>query len=112
MTHKTHDLAVKTGTYTDRNGAEKGRWMNVGSVLETNDGGKVILLNRTFNPAGVPNPENRDTVMLSMFEPKSDQQQAPSEVCTGTSRAERLRRPGCALLMSWHNLAKMYPTSA
>jgi hypothetical protein len=78
MTHKTHDLAVKVGTYTDRSGNEKGRWQNVGSVLETNDGGRVILLNRTFNPAGVPNPEGRDTVMLSMFEPKErDQQQAP-----------------------------------
>ena len=76
MTHKTHDLAVKVSTYTDRNGNEKGRWQNVGSVLETNDGGRVILLNRTFNPAGVPNPEGRDTVMLSMFEPKErDQQQ-------------------------------------
>jgi hypothetical protein len=77
MTHKTHDLAVKTGTYTDRSGNEKGRWMNVGSVLKTNDGGKVILLNRTFNPAGVPNPDGRDTVMLSMFEPRDDKQQAP-----------------------------------
>ena len=78
MTHKTHDLAVKTGTYTDRQGNEKGRWMNVGSVLETNDRGRVILLNRTFNPAGVPNPDGRDTVMLSMFEPKDrDQQAAP-----------------------------------
>ena len=80
MTHKTHDLAVKTGTYTDRNGNEKGRWQNVGSVLETNDGGRVILLNRTFNPAGVMNPDGRDTVMLSMFEPRDDnkaQQPAP-----------------------------------
>jgi hypothetical protein len=78
MTHKTHDLAVKTGTYTDRQGNEKGRWMNVGSVLETNDGGRVILLNRTFNPAGVPNPDGRDTVMLSMFEPRDDKQSAPA----------------------------------
>jgi len=74
MTHKTHDLAVKTGTYTDRQGNEKGRWKNVGSVLETNDGGRVIILDRTFNPAGVPNPEGRDTVMLSMFEPKEREQ--------------------------------------
>ena len=78
MTHKTHDLAVKTGTYTDRNGNEKGRWQNVGSVLETNDGGRVILLNRTFNPAGVPNPEGRDTVMLSMFEPRDDNKAQPA----------------------------------
>ena len=89
MTHKTHDLAVKTGTYTDRQGNEKGRWQNVGSVLETNDGGRVILLNRTFNPAGVPNPEGRDTVMLSMFEPKDkDQQSAPQQQSAPAPRAQ------------------------
>jgi hypothetical protein len=80
MTHKTHDLAVKTGTYMDRQGNEKGRWQNVGSVLETNDGGRVILLNRTFNPAGVPNPEGRDTVMISMFEPKERDQQPAADI--------------------------------
>lgn len=80
MTHKTHDLAVKLGTYTDRQGNEKGRWKNVGSVLETDDGGRVLLIDRTFSPAGVPNPENRDNVMISMFEPKDrDQQQAPPQ---------------------------------
>jgi len=84
MTHKTHDLAVKTGTYTTRDGQEKGRWQNIGAVLEMDDGGRVLLLNRTFNPAGVPNPDGRDTVMVSMFEPRDDnrqqqpQQSAPS----------------------------------
>jgi hypothetical protein len=38
--------------------------------LETKNGGKIILLDRTFNPAGCPNPEGQDTVVLSMFEPK------------------------------------------
>ena len=78
MTHKTHDLAVKVGTYTDRSGNEKGRWKNIGSVLQMDDGGKVLLIDRTFNPAGVPNPDDRDSVMVSMFEPKErDQQQEP-----------------------------------
>ncbi len=81
MTHKTHDLAVKVGTYTDRQGNEKGRWKNIGSVLQMDDGGKVLLIDRTFSPAGVPNPDNRDSVMVSMFEPKErdqPQQSAPA----------------------------------
>ena len=78
---KTHDLAVKTGTYTS-NGKEKGRWLNIGRVLEMDDGGRVLLIDRTFNPAGVPNPDNRDSVMVSMFEPRerddAPQQSAPA----------------------------------
>jgi hypothetical protein len=65
---KTHDLAVRTGTYTGSDGKEKGRYENVGHVLTGDDGGKLYCLKRTFNPAGVANPENRDTVVLSVFE--------------------------------------------
>lgn len=65
---KLYDLAVKTGEYTDRNGDTKGRWQNVGSVIEGSDGGQFIMLDRTFNPAGVPNPDNRSSVLVSMFE--------------------------------------------
>ena len=70
MPRKIKDLAVKTGSYTERNGQEKGRWQNIGSVLQLDDGGKVILLNRYFNPAGVPFKENSDVIMVSMFDPK------------------------------------------
>ena len=70
---KLYDLAVKTGTY-EKDGETKNRYENVGSVMEKDDGGKFIFLNRTFNPAGVPNPDNRSNVILSMFknEPKND----------------------------------------
>jgi hypothetical protein len=78
MTKKVYDLAVKTGTYTNRSGEEKGRWKNIGSVLQLDDGGKVILLDRTFNPAGVPNPDGRDSVMVSMFPPK-EHDEAPAK---------------------------------
>jgi len=75
MTKKVYDLAVKVSTYTDRQGNEKGRWRNIGSVLQLDDGGKVLLIDRTFNPAGVPNPDGRDSVMVSMFPPKEQDQQ-------------------------------------
>ena len=62
---KVKDLAVKV--------AEK-NWINIGCIMEKDDGGKFMIMNRTFNPAGVPNPENRDTLIVSMFDvkPKSD----------------------------------------
>jgi len=69
---KLYDLAVIVGSYTNKNGEEKKRWKNIGSVIQTKDGGKVILLDRTFNPAGVPVEEGRDSIMVSMFEPKDE----------------------------------------
>lgn len=71
-TKKLYDLAVKTGTFTDKNGEEKGRWENVGSVLEMEEGAKMILLKRSFNPAGVPFKAGSDQIALSMFSPDKD----------------------------------------
>ena len=67
---KLYDLAVKTGEYTNAQGETKGRWQNVGRVMQDDNGGKFILLNRTFNPAGVEVQPGRDSVALSMFPPK------------------------------------------
>ena len=61
MSRKVYDLAVKLG--------EK-NWLNVGAVLEKDDGGRFIILERSFNPAGVPNPDNKSSLIISMFEPK------------------------------------------
>ena len=72
---KIKDLAVKTGSYTDSQGQEKGRYQNVGSLMRSDDGNEFIVLHRWFNPAGVPNPENRDSVLISCFEPKPQGQQ-------------------------------------
>jgi len=66
---KLMDLAVKTGEYTNKEGAVKGIYENIGAVMES-DGRKYILLNRTFNPAGLPNPDNRSTIIVSLFEPR------------------------------------------
>lgn len=77
MTHATHDLAVKAGEYTNNKGETKARWVNIGKVLQTDDGGKFLLINRHFNPAGIPNPEDKDSVAVSLFKidrdaPKQD----------------------------------------
>ena len=66
---KLYDLAVKVGSY-QKDGQEKGRYQNIGAVMEKDDGGKFIIMNRTFNPAGVPNPDNKDSLLVSMFKPK------------------------------------------
>lgn len=83
MATKKYDLVVKTGEYQDRNGETKGRYQNVGAVM-MGDKGPFLMLSRTFNPAGVPNPDNRETVLISCFEPKQQdsgqrqQQSAPA----------------------------------
>lgn len=82
MPKKIYDLGVKTGTYTDANGETKGRWENVGSVLQMDDGGKLILLKRSFNPAGVPFKDGSDQIALAMFEPKK-REGAPQQAKPG-----------------------------
>lgn len=77
---KTHDLAVKTGEYVAKDGQTKGRYQNVGSVLEGDDGRRVILLAKWFNPAGVPDPKGGDTILLSMFEPRAQEGSAAADV--------------------------------
>jgi len=75
MAKKLYDLAVKTGEYTVQ-GQTKGRYENVGAVMQSDDGGKFIMLKRVFNPAGVPDlsGRNSDSILLSMFPPKDGEQ--------------------------------------
>lgn len=78
MTKKIKDLAVKVGSYV-KDGKEKGRYINIGMVMQKDDGGEFILLNRTFNPAGVPNPDNKDSIIISSFDVRDDKKpQQPS----------------------------------
>ena len=80
---KLYDLAVATREYRDRDGNTRTNWLTVGVVMEKDDGGRFIILNRTFNPAGVPNTENRDTLILSMFKPNPrDGQATTPQGCT------------------------------
>lgn len=78
MAKKKYDLSVKVGTY-EKGGETKGKYMNVGAVIEKDDGGTFILLDRTFNPAGCPNPDGKETVLISMFEPKERDGSKPAQ---------------------------------
>lgn len=68
---KKYDLVVKVGEYTDQSGATKGRFKNVGVVMQGKDG-PYILLDRTFNPAGVSGNEGRESIIVSMYEPRDN----------------------------------------
>lgn len=76
MATRIYDAAVKTGEYTDPTTDEvKGRWQNVGSVMKHEEPGKgdnyFLLLDRTFNPAGLPVKEGSTGVLISLFPPKT-----------------------------------------
>lgn len=65
---KIKDLWVVTGTY-EKNGETKKQWKTVGALME-NDKGQFIMLDRTFNPAGVHVEDGRGSIMISLFDPK------------------------------------------
>lgn len=74
---KTHTISVKTGTYTTHDGQTKNRYENIGRVMTDSDtGGKMHFLKRTFNPAGVsPTKEGDDEILLSIFEDRPRESQ-------------------------------------
>lgn len=78
MSQKLYDLVVKTGEYTNGSGETKGRYENVGSMMQ-GDNGPFLIMKRTFNPAGVANPDNKDSVIVSCFQPQDQQQAAPQQ---------------------------------
>lgn len=76
MSKVKYDLVVVVGEYTNQQGEIKKRYKNIGVVME-NDKGLYILQDRTFNGAGMTNPDNRPSFVVSMKEPKDWKQ--PSE---------------------------------
>jgi hypothetical protein len=76
MAHKTHDLAVKVGSYTNQQGEQKNRYQNVGALMQ-GDNGPFIMLAKWFNPAGVQDDRGGESILISVFEPRQEGQQAP-----------------------------------
>lgn len=76
---KLKDIAVVVGTY-QKNGKETFKWKTVGALVE-NNGKQYIMLDRSFNPAGVyaePGREGSDQCVMSLFEPKGYDKPEPS----------------------------------
>lgn len=68
---KIYDLCVKTGEYT-KNGETKSRYETIGSAMENDEGAMFLFVKKTFNPAGVASKEGSDSIIVSMFTPKTD----------------------------------------
>lgn len=70
-------IKVKVGEY-EKDGQTKGRYAIVGRVLQGDDGKEMVLLDRTFNPAGVPG--DRESIILNFWDADKDnaREQSPS----------------------------------
>lgn len=42
-----YDISAKTGSYTNHNGEEKGRYVKMGTVMETRNGGLMMKIDCT-----------------------------------------------------------------
>lgn len=64
-----YNITTVVGSY-EKNGETKKRYKTVGQVMEKDDNSRFILLDPTFNLAGVPRQEGRDMIICSLMEPK------------------------------------------
>ena len=81
---KLYDLAVKTGSYSGKDGNEKAVWLNIGAVWNGNDDTKFMLIKAWFNPAAIERKNGSDCISIAMFEPRdernsNDRQEARSD---------------------------------
>ena len=77
---KIKDAVVVVGEYQNRQGETKKQFRTVGSLIQFDDGGTQLVLDKSFNPAGVPG----DACRISFYDPKPFGQQqtqaaAPAE---------------------------------
>lgn len=75
---KIYDLSVKTGSY-QKNGETKGKYSNVGVVIEKEDGGKFMMIDPHFNFAAIRREEGKNMVIVSMFPPKTEEVKPATE---------------------------------
>lgn len=92
---KIRDVVVKVGEYQDRNtGETKGRFENVGALMQNDDeaGSFFIMLKRTFNPAGVPKQDDRESILLSCYVPKEQREQSDQPPAPQRMSADKANR--------------------
>lgn len=72
MAKHMYDIVATTGSYVNRDGEEKRNYQKVGAVFK-GDKGPFIVFKAWFNPAAVQREEGSDSIFLSLFEPKDDE---------------------------------------
>ena len=63
---KVGNLKIKIGSY-EKDGQTKGKYIDLGVLMQSQDGGMYALLNPHINLAGIPLGEGKDMVMCSVF---------------------------------------------
>ena len=87
---RVKDLAVKVGTYT-KDGEQKSRFENIGAMMKSDDGSFFLFIKKTFNPAGVPTEEGRESILVSVFDLKdgdAPRQSAPQRQAPAPSQPD------------------------
>lgn len=64
---KTHDLCVKSGTYTDRNGNTKNQYTRVGYIMQEDGKEPFAVIFPYINFAGFPRDNKYNNIILSKF---------------------------------------------
>jgi len=79
---KKYDVSAKVGSY-QKDGETKTIWKTIGQVRDDGNG-EYLLIDKTFNPAGLPCDPNKDQVSLSLFTPRNDKVATQSVTQTNT----------------------------
>ena len=75
MARKIKNLSVKTREYKDRDGNPKANWVNIGVIMENDQGKQFMILDKWINFAGIPDfsgKENNGSIMVAMFDVEND----------------------------------------
>ena len=79
MSTKLYDCMVAVSKYKDQQGNDKTKWENIGAIWQNTDQNgntySTLMIKRTFNPAGLEAKDGADSVRVSLFKPKQQQQQ-------------------------------------
>ena len=75
MARKIKNLSVKTREYKDRDGNSKANYQNVGAIMENDNGGQFMLIDKFINFAWLPDfsgKENNASLLVNIFDVDND----------------------------------------
>jgi len=81
------NLCVKNGSYTDRDGNTKNRWLTIGQ-LHSGNNGEYITIDSHINLAAFPRKEGDTRLMVSLFEPREKEGGQPRQAPAPTRSAQ------------------------
>jgi len=72
------NLSVKNGSY-EQNGQAKHRYLTIGHLHSSKDGNEYITLDAHINLAAIPRKDGDTRVMVSLYDPKPRDGEAPKQ---------------------------------